>query len=136
MASRGANGGCSHCWPRTARCRRRSWRSAPTWSGLAPRATSRRLSGRALIRRRVDPQDGRRAEVELTAAGQTLYDELFPQSVGFNCLVLAALSPGELAGFEVALAKLAEAAERIAGAKPVAEKADRRHGGARRLRAG
>jgi DNA-binding MarR family transcriptional regulator len=132
---------------------RREWRllallaahGAMSPSELAQRAhlerarTSRHitaLSARALIRRRVDPQDGRRAEVELTAAGQTLYDELFPQSVGFNCLVLAALSPGELAAFEVALAKLAEAAERIAAAKPVAEKADRRHGGARRLRAG
>ena len=130
---------------------RREWRliallaahGAMSPSELAQRAhlerarTSRHiteLSARALIRRRVDPRDGRRAEVELTAAGQQLYDELFPQSAGFNCQVLAALAPGELAAFEEALAKLTEAAERIAAAKPVAEKADRRHGGARRLR--
>jgi hypothetical protein len=44
------------------------------------------------------------------------------------------LSASEVAAFEKALAKLTVNAERIAAAKPVAEKADRRPGGARRLR--
>lgn len=130
---------------------RREWRliallaahGAMSPSELAERAhlerarTSRHiteLTTRHLIRRRQDPEDGRRAAVELTAEGQQLYDELFPQSVHFNCQVLSALSPSELDAFETALAKLTETAERIAAARPVAEKADRRHGGARRLR--
>jgi hypothetical protein len=48
--------------------------------------------------------------------------------------VVSALSPEELRAFDTALAKLTETAERIAAARPVAEKTDRRHGGARRLR--
>jgi DNA-binding MarR family transcriptional regulator len=92
------------------------------------------VSALGLFRRRPLPGDKRRAEVELSADGRQLYDELFPQSVRFNGEVLAALSPPELAAFERALDKLTQNAERIAAAKPVAEKADRRHGGARRLR--
>ena len=92
------------------------------------------LASRELIRRLPDLQDRRRAEVDLTDQGRQLYDELFPQSVRFNCEVLAALTPAELQAFEDALAKLTLTAERIAAAKPVKEKADRRHGGARRVR--
>jgi DNA-binding MarR family transcriptional regulator len=93
------------------------------------------LAERELIRRRPVAGDGRRAEVELTAAGRRLYQALFPESARFNCEVLAVLAPAELAAFEAALDKLTANAERIAAAKPVAEKADRRHGGARRVRA-
>lgn len=89
---------------------------------------------RKLIQRRTLVEDARRAELELTDEGRQLYEELFPQSVRFHCDVLAALSPAELECFDRALAKLTEAAERIAASRPVAEKADRRHGGARRLR--
>lgn len=130
---------------------RREWRliallaahGAMSPSELAQRAhlerarTSRHITelvGRKLIRRLADPQDGRRAEVDLTEQGRRLYDELFPQSVRFNCEVLSALTPAELQAFEEALTKLTVTAERIAAAKPVAEKADRRHGGARRMR--
>jgi DNA-binding MarR family transcriptional regulator len=130
---------------------RREWRliallaahGAMSPSELAQRAhlerarTSRHiteLTGRGLLRRRTDPDDRRRAELELSEEGRHLYQELFPQSVRFNDEVLSALSPSELAAFDGALAKLTEAAERIAATKPVAEKADRRHGGARRLR--
>ena len=132
---------------------RREWRliallaahGAMSPSELAERAhlerarTSRHiteLTARGLIRRVADPNDGRRAEVDLTASGRKLYDELFPQSVGFNRQVLAALSPSELGAFEQALAKLTVQAETIAAGKPVPEKADRRHGGARRVRSG
>jgi DNA-binding MarR family transcriptional regulator len=94
------------------------------------------LAARHLIRRVPDPQDGRRAEVDLTPRGRQLYDDLFPQSVRFNCQVVAALDAQELQAFEQALAKLTVRAESIAAGKPVPEKADRRHGGARRLRAG
>jgi len=130
---------------------RREWRliallaahGAMSPSELAQRAhlerarTSRHiteLGARGLIWRRTDAKDRRRAEVDLTAEGRQLYDELFPQSVRFNRQVLAALEPAELEAFDSALGKLTEAAERIAAAKPVTEKADRRHGGARRVR--
>jgi DNA-binding MarR family transcriptional regulator len=130
---------------------RREWRliallaahGAMSPSELAQRAhlerarTSRHiteLTEKRLIRRVRDAEDGRRAEVDLTEEGRRLYDELFPQSVHFNCEVLSVLSPSELAAFETALDKLTEHAEQIAAGKPVAEKADRRHGGARRLR--
>lgn len=130
---------------------RREWRliallaahGAMSPSELAERAhlerarTSRHITGlaeRQLIRRVQLTHDGRRARVELTDQGRQLYEELFPQSVAFHAQVLAALAPAELAAFDTALAKLTEAAQRIARARPVAEKADRRHGGARRLR--
>jgi DNA-binding MarR family transcriptional regulator len=130
---------------------RREWRliallaahGAMSPSELAERAhlerarTSRHiteLARRKLIVRLPDSQDGRRAQVELTEQGRRLYDELFPQSVRFNCEVVAALTPAELQAFEEALAKLTVNAERIASGKPVPEKADRRHGGARRVR--
>jgi DNA-binding MarR family transcriptional regulator len=130
---------------------RREWRlvallaahGAMSPSELAERAhlerarTSRwitELVAKGLVRRRTDPEDRRRAELELSEAGRQLYGELFPQSVGFHQQVLTALSPQEREAFDAALAKLTQNAERIAAAKPVAEKADRRHGGARRVR--
>jgi DNA-binding MarR family transcriptional regulator len=130
---------------------RREWRliallaahGAMSPSDLAQRAhlqrarTSRHiteLAARKLIRRLRVAEDGRRALVTLTADGQRLYDELFPQSRHFNGQVMASLTPQEAEAFESALAKLTEGAERIAAAHPVAEKADRRNGGARRVR--
>jgi len=92
------------------------------------------LVGKELITRVSVPGDARRAEVAITGAGRAVYVELLPQSVAFNREVLAVLSPAERDAFDFALQKMTEAAERIAAAKPVAEKADRRHGGARRLR--
>jgi DNA-binding MarR family transcriptional regulator len=93
------------------------------------------LVDKKLIRRISLEQDRRRAEVDLTEEGRALYEELFPQSVRFNTEVLAALTPQEVRAFESALDKLTVRADAILAAKPVAEKADRRHGGARKLRA-
>lgn len=92
------------------------------------------LVSKGLVERRTDLEDRRRAELQLTAAGRQLYEELFPQSVGFHQQVLSALTPQERTAFDAALAKLTVHAERIAASNPVAEKADRRHGGARRVR--
>lgn len=94
------------------------------------------LAEKKLLRRAQVPGDARRAEVMLTQQGKALYDELLPQSVRFQQEVLAALSPPEREAFELALQKLTDAAERLAATKPVVEKADRRHGGSRRLRPG
>jgi DNA-binding MarR family transcriptional regulator len=93
------------------------------------------LTAKKLVRRVAVPGDARRAVVKLSEEGKALYDELLPISVRFQQEVLAALSPAEREMFDVALGKLTDAAERIAASKPVAEKADRQHGGGRRLRA-
>lgn len=93
------------------------------------------LVAKKLVARIALPQDKRRARVELNERGQRLYGELFPQSVKFNNRVLQALSPRELAAFDTALSRLTEVAERFSRSHPVQEKADRRHGGSRRVAA-
>lgn len=130
---------------------RREWRliallaahGAMSPSELATRARLERprvsrliteLVAKNIFARVGDPHDKRRALVRLTEEGQALYDELFPRTIGFNNQVLAALSAQELKAFDAALGKLTEEATRIASGKPVAEKADRRHGGARKVR--
>jgi DNA-binding MarR family transcriptional regulator len=92
------------------------------------------LVAKGLVQRVAVAGDARRAEVSLSGNGRAVYDELLPQSVAFNREVLAALSPQEQEAFDTMLQKLTEAAERLEATRPVAEKADRRHGGARRLR--
>jgi DNA-binding MarR family transcriptional regulator len=92
------------------------------------------LVDKKLVRRVPVPGDARRAQLVLTESGRAVYDDLLPQSAAFNREVLAVLSPQERETFDVVLQKLTEAAERIAAEKPVTDKADRRHGGARRLR--
>ena len=130
---------------------RREWRliallaahGAMSPSDLATRAKLERprvsrliteLVAKNLMARVGDHEDKRRALVRLTDEGRALYEELFPRTVVFHKQVLAALNAEELAAFDLALAKLTEQATRIAAMKPVAEKADRRHGGARKIR--
>jgi DNA-binding MarR family transcriptional regulator len=91
------------------------------------------LVAKKLLARVPLPEDKRRARVELTERGRAPYDELFPQSVRFNNQVLQALSPAELAAFDTALRRLSEVAQRLNSSQPVPEKADRRHGGSRRI---
>ena len=92
------------------------------------------LVSKRLIRRLRVAQDGRRALLDLTDAGQALYGELFPQSAHYNNLVLSVLTAAELDVFDRALGKLLVAAQKLAAERPVREKADRRHGGARKVR--
>ena len=92
------------------------------------------LVSKALLRRVAVPGDARRAEVLLTEGGRAVYDDLQPLSAAFNAEVLSALTPQEREVFDVMLQKLTKGAERIAATRPVPEKADRRHGGGRRLR--
>ncbi|MBC5781352.1 MarR family transcriptional regulator [Ramlibacter sp. USB13] len=130
---------------------RREWRviallaeeGAMSPSGLAERTHLERgrvsalitqLVAKDLLQRQAVAGDARRAEVSLSEKGRALYDELLPQSAAFNREVLDALSAEEQDAFDAMLQKLTEAAERLAATRPVPEKADRRHGGARRLR--
>lgn len=92
------------------------------------------LASKKLLERTTAAADARRAELRLTAAGQAVYEDLLPKSASFNREVLQALSAEEQQAFEVMLHKLTHAAERIAAARPVPEKADRRNGGARKIR--
>ena len=91
------------------------------------------LTEKKLVSRRTVATDRRRWEVSLTAAGQAIYDELFPQSVKFNGMVLKALSPTELRQFDAALKKLTDVADTLSVSIVLDEKADRRHGGSRRF---
>ena len=93
------------------------------------------LANKKLLRRETLAKDARRANVMLTETGKALYDDLLPQSVRFQQELLAVLSAPEREEFEVTLQKLTEVAERIAAGKPVLEKADRRHGGSKRMHA-
>jgi len=79
------------------------------------------------------PEDKRRARVGLTERGEQLYAELFPQSVELNNTVLQALSPMELTLFDAALTRLTEVADKLCSTRPIAAKADRQHGGSRRI---
>lgn len=91
------------------------------------------LVAKKLVARVGVPEDKRRALVELNERGRKLYEELFPQSVRFNNMVLQALTPAELAAFDVALTRLTEVAEKLSRSHLLTEKADRRHGGSRRF---
>lgn len=91
------------------------------------------LVAKKLVARLDVPDDKRRALVELNERGRKLYEELFPQSVRFNNMVLQALTSAELAVFDVALTRLMEVTEELGRSHLLSEKADRRHGGSRRF---
>ena len=91
------------------------------------------LVAKKLLARVGVPDDKRRALVELNERGRKLYEELFPQSVRFNNMLLQALTPVELAAFDVGLIRLTEVAEKLSHSHLLTEKADRRNGGSRRF---
>jgi DNA-binding MarR family transcriptional regulator len=92
------------------------------------------LVAKELLRRVPVPGDARRAEVHHSEAGRAVYDDLQPLSAAFNEEVLSVLTPQEREVFDEMLRRLTEGAERIAATRPVPDKANRRHGGSRRLR--
>ncbi|MGJ7507601.1 MarR family winged helix-turn-helix transcriptional regulator [Variovorax sp. GT1P44] len=129
---------------------RREWRLIcilAAQDGLSPSALAQRahltrarisrhiadLTEKKLVSRKTVATDKRRWVVSLTASGRTIYDELFPQSVKFNNMVLGALAPAELRHFDAALKKLTDVADALSATVVLEEKADRRHGGSRRF---
>jgi len=90
------------------------------------------LVAKQLLVRRAQPGDARRAVVALTAQGQRLYDELFPQVVQINRQVVAALGPAQVAALDEALQRLTEHAAAVNREHATDVAADRRHGGSRR----
>lgn len=128
---------------------RREWRllallaaqGATSPSELAERAhldrarTSRAigsLTTKALVHRVARQGDARRAVVRVTARGQALYDEMFPQVAAINRAVLSALDDPLLAALDEALQRLTAHAAAL-GTQLVSDvQADRRRRGAAR----
>ncbi len=128
---------------------RREWRllallaarGATSPSELAERAhldrarTSRAIGSlvaKALVQRDARPGDARRAVVEITDRGRSLYDEMFPQVAAINRAVLAALDEPLLAVLDDALQRLTARAASLEAAKSDDLRADRRRGAAAR----
>lgn len=87
-----------------------------------------------LVKRHLVPGDHRRAQVELTEAGSRLYRELFPQSAALSARLLQSLTARQRRDLDGILDRLTEAAEHMARNTTLDAKADRRHGGSRRIR--
>jgi DNA-binding MarR family transcriptional regulator len=66
----------------------------------------RRLVARRRITRRADPLDRRRAILDLTAEGRTVYSEIVPLVLAVEADLMADLSEPERAAFETAIAKI------------------------------
>jgi len=64
------------------------------------------LEGERLVRRRADPNDGRRTCIRLSPKGRKLMDELLEYSHEFEQLLASALSAEEMANAATALNKL------------------------------
>ncbi|NLV71927.1 MAG: MarR family transcriptional regulator [Actinobacteria bacterium] len=64
------------------------------------------LESEALVRRRADPNDGRRTGIRLSPKGRRLMGELLECSRGFEQVLSSALSAKEMAGAAAALNKL------------------------------
>lgn len=92
------------------------------------------LLEKKLVQRRPVPGDHRRAQVDLTEAGHRLYCELFPQSAALSVRLLQSLNAKQRRELDGILDLLTAAAEDMARNTPLNAKADRRHGGSRRIR--
>jgi DNA-binding MarR family transcriptional regulator len=64
------------------------------------------LESERLVRRRADPQDGRRTCIRLSPKGRKLMDELLQCSHDFEELLSSALNPEEMVDAAMALSKL------------------------------
>jgi len=118
-----------------------SVRGALSPSALAEEAqldrprTSRALGtliSKSLVQKEPLAGDHRRAQVQLSAAGQQLVDELFPQVAAINSQVVAGLDDSTLAALDRALSQLTVAAQHLNGELAQDVRADRRAGGSRR----
>jgi len=96
--------------------------------------TVAKLRDKGLVQREPDPAHRKRAIVAVTAAGQRLHAELWPQLAEINRRLVAALDPSEASVLETCLRKLTERAQQIhdeGGGVDV--RTDRRLGGSRRF---
>ncbi len=96
--------------------------------------TSRGLRGlveKKLVLRRRDADDRREVHVRLSAAGQELFDRVFPRIAALNTDLLQGLDPAQLEVFLHCLRHLEQRGDALSAQGVVAEKADRRAGGTR-----
>jgi DNA-binding MarR family transcriptional regulator len=96
--------------------------------------TSRALSAlcsKGLVARVVQAGDRRRARVALTAAGQAMAAELFPQVAALNRAVVAALDDAAVQALDDALTAMTAQAERVNAEQVQHLHADRWAGGRR-----
>jgi len=96
--------------------------------------TLAKLRTKGFVQREPDPAHHKRVIVTVTAAGQRLYQELWPQLAEINRRLVAALDDGEACVLETCLKKLTERAQQIhdeGGGVDV--RTDRRLGGSRRF---
>lgn len=128
---------------------RREWRLLAALATLGPMSpsglaqeiqldrprTSRALGGlveKGLVERARMPGDRRRATVRLTAAGEALHREIFPQVSAFNTQIMAVLDDHAAAALDEALQLLSRHARDVNRLAFVDVHATRRVGGARR----
>jgi DNA-binding MarR family transcriptional regulator len=105
-------------------------------ASLAPDRISRLFSSlqdKQLVARVADLHDRRRSLVKLTPKGRSLYDELFPISVGIHQSVLSELTLSEMQTLDSLLTRLTERARSLTDQTTLAPKISRRHGGSRHL---
>ena len=107
-------------------------------ASLEPDRISRLFSSlkeKQLVGRVSDIHDRRRALVDLTPSGRSLYDELFPISVGIHQSILSDLTESEMQTLDNLLSRLTERSRNISDQMIIAPKASRRNGGSRHLAA-
>lgn len=91
------------------------------------------LGAKGLLARVPQPGDHRRALVGLTARGQALVDEVFPQVAAINTAVVSALDAAAVQALDRALDTLTAQARRLNTELVQDVRADRRAGGSRRV---
>lgn len=91
------------------------------------------LTIKGLLAREPRPGDHRRAQVALTARGQALVDEIFPQVAAINSAVVCALDPAAVRALDQALNTLTAQARRLNHELVQDVRANRRAGGSRRV---
>lgn len=92
------------------------------------------LVGKRLVERAPQPGDARRVQIELSASGRFLFDEVFPQVAVINARVMAVIDDATAQALDRALAALTTQAEQLNREVAVGVRADRRRGGSRRMR--
>lgn len=100
-------------------------------------ATSKAITGmvnKGLVERSVLPGNRRIAMLRLTEAGQGLYQQILPLVDGVNRELMAGLSEREITALDSMLERMQHQAEGMALRLAQLPRADRRRGGARRLR--
>jgi DNA-binding MarR family transcriptional regulator len=92
------------------------------------------LLARGLVTRSSRAGDRRFAQLELTPAGQDLYQQILPVVEGINRDLMSTLQPAEVAQLDDMLERVQQRADELWREASDLPRADRRHGGTRALR--